>query len=670
MTCLDDEIAIAYLRGDLEKEDAERWSDHLAGCASCAAGVEDLSGLMSGTRELLLHLDDSSVDRPAPLIDRLLAGARHLRRGARLIALDSRGAAVRRHSPFTRSEPPDSAAVVGSAEARSLFALPSRRRLRAVLPAAAAVILSVFLALWMRSEPVSAAALLAESARSEELLISDPTRVVHRVLVFEHMRPGEPALRQRIEVWRRGGTRVKARRLYDEHGALLKALWSDATGEETTYRRGGRVDVVSGAELPVRAWLGGEEMWLLEPSADQFRHLLPEPSAARVEDRGDSYAVTYDAVPPASLVSATLIVRKSDRRGLAQEVVFEVDGVPHSYRISEETFEHVPSAAVRSNVFEPEADLAAPTLPAPPVAASPSPASPSVTAPAASVPLDLDGLEILAMYRLHRIGAWANASTTISRASDGGLHISASTSSEDRRTLLLQALDPLKARAPLTADIAVSADAHGVDEDPPSAVSATEMSAVPAARDLKTYFARRMDASSSSDVAVTEAALELSRWIVEHVSRRRERVGALERLISAWPEARLRALDADSLVTWQSMVQDHTTAIAYETELLRLQLLPIWRPAGDAGITRRPFEILALSDVPETVGRLVNAVTDEDWSLRAAFLPCAPAASPPADLPQPTAEPCGRPDPEPLLASLQSTQALAAGFAVPWRLEP
>jgi len=73
MACLDRETATAYLRGDLEPDDAERWAAHLANCEVCRQLVEEVSALIDEVRQDLMALDvgvESDWPRLEGIIDR------------------------------------------------------------------------------------------------------------------------------------------------------------------------------------------------------------------------------------------------------------------------------------------------------------------------------------------------------------------------------------------------------------------------------------------------------------------------------------------------------------------------------------------------------------------------------------------------------------------------
>src|SRR5919109_5263012 len=54
MACLDNETATAYLRGDLEPDEAARWAAHLAECEACRLLVQEVSALIDSVRQDLM----------------------------------------------------------------------------------------------------------------------------------------------------------------------------------------------------------------------------------------------------------------------------------------------------------------------------------------------------------------------------------------------------------------------------------------------------------------------------------------------------------------------------------------------------------------------------------------------------------------------------------------
>jgi hypothetical protein len=57
MECLDRETATAYLRGDLELDEAGACAAHMAACEGCRGAVEEISALMDYARDALRHVD-------------------------------------------------------------------------------------------------------------------------------------------------------------------------------------------------------------------------------------------------------------------------------------------------------------------------------------------------------------------------------------------------------------------------------------------------------------------------------------------------------------------------------------------------------------------------------------------------------------------------------------
>ena len=81
MSCLDLDTAAAYLAGELDQADANRWATHVSECAACRRLTSDVSTLIDDVRQDLLALDDALGDTPPPPVDRFLERA-HRRRAS------------------------------------------------------------------------------------------------------------------------------------------------------------------------------------------------------------------------------------------------------------------------------------------------------------------------------------------------------------------------------------------------------------------------------------------------------------------------------------------------------------------------------------------------------------------------------------------------------------
>ena len=172
------------------------------------------------------------------------------------------------------------------------------------------------------------------------------------------------------------------------------------------------------------------------------------------------------------------------------------------------------------------------------------------------------------------------------------------------------------------------------------------LAAVPAYRAVLGLFTAASPASSRDNLIRNFLAALLGR-----VEQRDERVDALNTLIERWPEARLRALPAEALVTWQLMVQQHVEAIRQHTEVLQASLGPLGTSTTSAQSERTAptSYVTTFADAARTVSELDALVHLQDDALQQAFTVC-------------DKEPCAPPDIDGLMRSFRMLGTAASRF--------
>jgi len=153
-----------------------------------------------------------------------------------------------------------------------------------------------------------------------------------------------------------------------------------------------------------------------------------------------------------------------------------------------------------------------------------------------------------------------------------------------------------------------------------------------------------------------EAIRTVSVWVLDRVTHRGQRLRALQALVRQWPNDRLRALDLEVIVRWQAMVQEHAAALRHETELLRVQLAPMFGVAPGLDRKSRDEAALTIAGAAQALPYLAALIGDQDTVLSAAFTPC-------------TAAPCRDPGIEQLIQGFVDIESRAARFSAPWSLD-
>ncbi len=472
----------------------------------------------------------------------------------------------------------------------------------------------------VRPRAASAARVLESARAAEHEALSSPGLVSHRVLTIEARRQPDQALisRARVEVWRKGPSGQKTRRLYDQSGTLIAGEWTAPDGSRTLYRRG----QPSAHESAAPSAMSFDDAWRWEPSAQDFMRLARGVEGTSVRDDGESFVLSYRPTPAGGratiLVEARLTVRKQGWRAVEQSLVVREAEEVREYRTVEGRFDRVPEATAAAR-FEPEPELTgAPPKPAP-LPRLPAPARPALNT------LILEQLELQAWYRLHQADVCLGEAGSVTRTAEG-LQIRAAVDSEARRRLLQEGLRALAERPGVEVAVSSRTEEAGAlgattaaegKSDPPLATS-------PAYQRVKTHLlAQIADRHKVSDEQLEHAVRQLAVWTLERSAHRVTEARAIEHLLSRWPPHAVRALGLDSQATWHVMLAQHAREIEQQSELLRLQLQPVFFPA--AAVDSDPGSTIAsASDLAAVVARLVEQVGREDQSLRAAFLSAEP----------------------------------------------
>ncbi|HEY6242543.1 MAG TPA: RNA polymerase sigma factor, partial [Pyrinomonadaceae bacterium] len=125
---------------------------------------------------------------------------------------------------------------------------------------------------------LSVSELLHRAAIAEDASTSSKEQVVHRTLrLEERTTAGDLVASRRIEIWQGAERGVVARRLYDEHGALVAGDWRRSDGVQTIYHHGKQPQIALGNR---QSAIANDNVWLLSPSAKDF--------ALLIGDRGES----------------------------------------------------------------------------------------------------------------------------------------------------------------------------------------------------------------------------------------------------------------------------------------------------------------------------------------------------------------------------------------------
>ncbi|HEX8188194.1 MAG TPA: RNA polymerase sigma factor [Pyrinomonadaceae bacterium] len=506
---------------------------------------------------------------------------------------------------------------------RGLFGGGFRLRPGALTAALALILVTAILVLRTPDAPgVSAAELLRRSAVAEEGASGGANTVMFRAFTLEETEGGAPAARRRVEVWKSAERGLTVRRLYDEHGRLLAGEWRGRDAASSVYRAAG-AQGTTGSPWDVDA------AWRFEPSAADFRRLVAEADAVRVEERGDTYLLTYASGRAGDgVASATLAVRRRDLHAFEQTLVVREAGAERRLRFAEVSYERKPKSSVPPSAFEPDAELLSPgsvrverpatTDEAPaPSGAQGSGHDETAQGATAAATAATAALEVEVLGLLNLAGADMGEQVSVSRTPQGSLHVRAIVETDARKAELLRALAPVASNPAVRVEVATASEAARQTRQAqaaPEVVQEVEPSGnrVAADAELRRHFSGRGGGEQLESEIIRFAVRESAR------SRRAlQHAWALKRLSARFDARELDALDEGARLKLLSMIREHAEAVRREASALGAELRPVFSPpAAAGGSAGAPVEEAGLAEAAE---RLLSLCSEVDPAVRSAF---------------------------------------------------
>lgn len=456
-------------------------------------------------------------------------------------------------------------------------------------------LIAALLVYQLRPEVVSAGELLQRSAAADAKSYQNPEWVVRRSLSLEELEHKSPRVisRHRIEVWQSAKRGLKVRRLFDERDRLIAGEWSQSDGTKKVYRsRAKETNRNKDAEGDgrIETVLGTNQLWQIEPSAEDFASLVGQAQTGEVEDRSGEYLIHYQPALSQSashgpvLVNATLRLTAKNLHPTEETLTIRQDDEVHEYRLSETVLEHRAVNAVSEDVFEPDAALLESKLDS---------AVPRILAPpSADSERALLGLEVEALYALDGIGANVEQQVGVKRIPAGKLQIQGIVASEQRKREVMEALAIVSKNR--SAEIIVKsvdellaeqAKADGRLDVREETVEPAK-DAFPAYGLLREYFARQWENRPQiQEGRVREEWLgsEISKFAADAVRRSvdvQQHASVLQDLASRLTREQVRQLDELSQLRLITMIERHRRAIEEESSALRRQLAAALASSG------------------------------------------------------------------------------------------
>jgi RNA polymerase sigma factor (sigma-70 family) len=481
--------------------------------------------------------------------------------------------------------------------------------------------------------PVSAAELLAQSTRQEELLAARTDQVLHRTINLEVSVPGVAATgsdtsrsQQRIEIWQSAEKGITARRLYDDKGQLIAGDWRRADGVQTIYHHAARPQLKLSQEKPTT--IDFDNSWLLDLSAKTFSSLVDASHAAHVEERGNVFVISADSASSAEsaksvdgsarLLKATLTLNRADFRAIEQSLVVREGDETREYRFTESAFEQRPLNAVAPAIFEPDSVLLSSAVPS--KIETPSSKAEVGSSLASPAPVMATAeLEVEVLRLLNQAGADLGEQINVTRTSNGLLSVQGIVDTSNRKDEILRALSSVNANPAVKVDVKTVAEAlKRTRQSRPSQELTLEQAqpasnVLPADADLRRHF-------SSKGIGGSDLDAEINRFANRAIGHARAalfRASALKRLTDRFSAEELRTLDPEARAKWLGMIREHARAFQSETVLLRRDLEPVFGSSSAVG--DGPEQIVDDASLVRAANRLAEFARTNNEAVQSAF---------------------------------------------------
>jgi len=489
----------------------------------------------------------------------------------------------------------------------------------AVTAVVALILITAIIVSRLQVTTVSAAELLRRSVAVDDAAAGDPQVVLHRTIHLEERRinRADPIIRKRIEIWQSKLHRIKLRRVYDDQNNLLAGEWTNSNGTSAIYQRGVGPQARTSPEVASKAILQTGELWRLDALAGQFNQLVGGPDALTVEETSNTFVLRYKGAST-DLLSATLILNKSDLHAIQQTLTVLRNGEAHVYTFIEAGFEQKPSESVAPEVLQPDAELLGSSgLSKDKNRVSTDGSQEAATGDQPSEVRASAELEIEVTYLLNEIKANLGEQVSLTRTPAGSLRMEALVESDSRKAQILSALAPVINNPAIRVVVSTVTEAAKRQQGSPRPTDATVREVevangrVPADSQLRSYFASRLGESE----AVDEESKRFANRAMNHSRNALLQAAALRRLVNRFSSEEIRELTPEARNKWLAMIDQHARAYRREVQTLQSELKPIFQQSSPSTQPkmRTDESLIQLAD------RLVQLSYANDESVRSAF---------------------------------------------------
>lgn len=448
----------------------------------------------------------------------------------------------------------------------------------------------------------------------------------HRRISYEE-RSGRSLMKRRtIEVWQ-GADGKRARRLFDEHGALVAGAWKDDSGnsQNVFYHHGAKLKVVPLGEATAPSI---DHLWLLDPSALTFSEVVKgmESEGLRVAD--NNYVLSYRRVNTQrqeaslpQLTRAALVVDRSSLHALSEVLTFGDGADQREFVLTELSIETLPARDVSTSVFQPDSELLAPVESTVTTITS----TMTATKPLAVVtirppsPAELAALEVNVLYLLDRINANSGEQVEVRRLPGTKLVVEAIVETEKRKTEIMGALSTVKDNPLIRMDVLTLEEAlrrQTTTQRSPETIDRVVITAdrIPVYEELRRYIEKSNRSSAEVDT-------EIQRFSGRMIDQSRQgllHAFALKHMVERFSSNDLDALDQESQRKLHEMIRSHAKAFRQSVNGLRRDLAPVFSPA-EPNESATVADLKTDADIIDAVKSLLNFASATDDAVSRAF---------------------------------------------------
>jgi hypothetical protein len=219
-------------------------------------------------------------------------------------------------------------------------------------------------------------------------------------------------------------------------------------------------------------------------------------------------------------------------------------------------------------------------------------------------------LEVEILRLLNQAQADLGEEITVQRDADGPICVQGLVETLDRKSEILQVLQPVRNNPAVRIEIRTVAEAVAEQQNTPKSSSETETvesksSATAADNELLDHFKSE------------EAARRFGRQMVARSNRAMTRAYALKRLTAQFKPSEFNRLSPESRSKFLTLIRSHAGAFRDECESLRRELQPVFGVANTAAAATPSID--DPPDIPRAVEALLSLASNNDRVVRSAF---------------------------------------------------